>query len=84
MSLAKCNTDKCRVYEMPQLLYYHARLVVNNLFFFAAFPSAFLHLKRNNHVFVYFRERERDNGTKSVLESVANCTQLIFSETWIK
>lgn len=58
MSLAKCNTDKCRIYEMPQLLYYHARLVVNNLFFFAAFPSAFLHLKRSNHVFVYFRERE--------------------------
>lgn len=31
---------------------------------------------------MYSCNLERDNGTKSVLESVA--TELIFSETWIK
>jgi len=41
MSLAKRDTDKCRVYETSRLLCYHVRLVVNSPVFFAAFLSAF-------------------------------------------
>lgn len=80
MSLAKRDTDKCRVYQMPQLLCYHARLVMNSLVSFAAFFFPFFPLKRSNRVCPL--ERERENGTKSVLESVA--TELISSQTSIK